>query len=421
MTLLVLGINHKTATIDVREKVVFSNDQGQVAIDHLLQLQLVQSVVILSTCNRTELYCEISSQADAPLLLEWLADFHQLSHSQLSGFVYFYFEEQAVRHLMQVVCGLDSLVLGEPQIFGQVKQAYSQSLAKKAVSGALDRLFQKSFSVAKQVRTQTAIGANAVSVAYAACMLARTQFTSLHNATVLLVGAGATTELVAKHLCQQHCKQLIVASRSKERAQHFATQFNAQLIMLEEIPSFLAQTDLVISSTASPLPLIGKGMVEQALKAKRAHPLLLIDIAIPRDIEPQIKELDGVLLYALDDLHHIVEHNIEQRKAGAQLAKVMIDKACDNFMRWLCSQDATVSIKQYRAQSEQIKNVLLNKGLTAIAHGKSADTVLIELCHKLTNKLLHSPTQALQVAAQQSDDRLLALLRESLDLEKTKN
>ncbi|MGL5335478.1 MAG: glutamyl-tRNA reductase, partial [Enterovibrio sp.] len=345
---------------------------------------------------------------------------HDLSRSQLSGFVYFYFEEQAVRHLMDVVCGLDSLVLGEPQIFGQVKQAYSVSLAYNAVSGMLDRLFQKSFSIAKQVRTKTSIGANAVSVAYAACMLARTQFTTLHDATVLLVGAGETIELVAKHLRQQHCKQLIVANRSKERSAHFATQYNAQLILLDEIPQFLAQADLVISSTASPLPIIKKEMVEEAVKARKTSPLLMIDIAIPRDIDPKIKELDGVNLYALDDLRNIVEHNIEQRKAGAQLAKVMIDKACDDFMRWISSQEATVSIKQYRAQSEQIKNTLLNKGLTAIAHGKSAEAVLTELCHKLTNKLLHSPTQALQIAAQQSDERLLLLLRDSLDLEKTR-
>lgn len=351
------------------------------------------------------------------MIIDWLTNFHQITAEELMPSLYFYEEQAAARHLMRVACGLDSLVLGEPQILGQVKQSYSDAKDNDAVQGTLEKLFQKTFTVAKRVRTETDIGGNAVSVAFAACTLARQIFESLHGVSVLLVGAGETIELVARHIVEQGCSSLIVANRTRERAEKFSTEFGAEVIGLEQIPEHLHRADIVISSTASPLPIIGKGMVENALKARRHQPMLLVDIAVPRDIEAEVGELNDAYLYSVDDLHSIVEKNREQRKVAAIQAEAIVSEESAAFMSWLRSLEAVDSIRQYRHHAEEIKGELLTRSLQAIASGANPEKVLAELSNKLTNKLIHAPTKAMQQAAHNGDPDKLAVIRETLGLD----
>ncbi|TQP23805.1 glutamyl-tRNA reductase [Vibrio cholerae] len=416
MSLLAIGINHNTASVELREKVAFGPDKLSLALNQLSTSSHVKGGVILSTCNRTEIYCDVRS-ASKNKVIEWLSQFHQVSLDELKPSLYVHEEQAAIRHLMRVACGLDSLVLGEPQILGQVKQAYAEARENHAVNPATEKLFQKAFSVAKRVRTETEIGGSAVSVAYAACTLAKHIFESLADATVLLVGAGETIELVAKHLAGHHCKRMIVANRTRERALSLAQQFGADVIALNEIPDYLAQADIVISSTASPLPIIGKGMVESALKARRHQPMLLVDIAVPRDIEPQVGKLNDAYLYSVDDLQSIVDSNIEQRKVEAIQAEAIVSEESATFMSWMRSLQAVDSIRDYRKQANEAREELLNKSLQALAAGGDPEKLLIELSNKLTNKLIHTPTRALQTAAEQGEPAKLAVIRQSLGLD----
>ncbi|RBM24566.1 glutamyl-tRNA reductase [Vibrio tarriae] len=416
MSLLAIGINHNTASVELREKVAFGPEKLSLALNQLSNSSHVKGGVILSTCNRTEIYCDVKS-ASKNKVIEWLSQFHQVSLDELKPSLYVHEEQAAIRHLMRVACGLDSLVLGEPQILGQVKQAYAEARENHAVNPATEKLFQKAFSVAKRVRTETEIGGSAVSVAYAACTLAKHIFESLADATVLLVGAGETIELVAKHLAGHHCKRMIVANRTRERALSLAQQFGADVIALNEIPDYLAQADIVISSTASPLPIIGKGMVESALKARRHQPMLLVDIAVPRDIEPQVGKLNDAYLYSVDDLQSIVDSNIEQRKVEAIQAEAIVSEESATFMSWMRSLQAVDSIRDYRKQANEAREELLNKSLQALAAGGDPEKLLIELSNKLTNKLIHTPTRALQTAAEQGEPAKLAVIRQSLGLD----
>ncbi|EHI05217.1 glutamyl-tRNA reductase [Vibrio cholerae] len=400
----------------MREKVAFGPEKLSLALNQLSTSSHVKGGVILSTCNRTEIYCDVRS-ASKNKVIEWLSQFHQVSLDELKPSLYVHEEQAAIRHLMRVACGLDSLVLGEPQILGQVKQAYAEARENHAVNPATEKLFQKAFSVAKRVRTETEIGGSAVSVAYAACTLAKHIFESLADATVLLVGAGETIELVAKHLAGHHCKRMIVANRTRERALSLAQQFGADVIALNEIPDYLAQADIVISSTASPLPIIGKGMVESALKARRHQPMLLVDIAVPRDIEPQVGKLNDAYLYSVDDLQSIVDSNIEQRKVEAIQAEAIVSEESATFMSWMRSLQAVDSIRDYRKQANEAREELLNKSLQALAAGGDPEKLLIELSNKLTNKLIHTPTRALQTAAEQGEPAKLAVIRQSLGLD----
>ncbi|MCG6232002.1 MULTISPECIES: glutamyl-tRNA reductase [Vibrio] len=416
MSLLAIGINHNTASVELREKVAFGPDKLSDALEQLSDSSFVNGSVILSTCNRTEIYCDVKSSCKNKVI-EWLSQFHQVNAEDLKPSLYVHEEQAAIRHLMRVSCGLDSLVLGEPQILGQVKQAYADSRESRSVDSSMEKLFQKAFSVAKRVRTETEIGGSAVSVAYAACTLAKHIFESLSDATVLLVGAGETIELVAKHLASHNCKRMIVANRTRERAMNLAEQFNAEVIALNEIPDYLAHADIVISSTASPLPIIGKGMVETALKARRYQPMLLVDIAVPRDIESQVGDLNDAYLYSVDDLQSIVDSNIEQRKVEAIQAEAIVSEESAAFMTWMRSLQAVDSIRDYRKAANDIREDLLSKSLQALAAGGDPEKLLIELSNKLTNKLIHTPTRALQTAAEQGEPAKLAIIRQSLGLD----
>ncbi|MDE1314950.1 glutamyl-tRNA reductase [Vibrio aestuarianus] len=416
MSLLAIGINHNTASVELREKVAFGPDKLSDALQQLASSSSVEGSVILSTCNRTEIYCDVKSSSKSKVI-DWLSQFHQVSPEELKPSLYIHEEQAAIRHLMRVSCGLDSLVLGEPQILGQVKQAYSDARDNNAADSAIEKLFQKAFSVAKRVRTETEIGGSAVSVAYAACTLAKQIFESLSDSTVLLVGAGETIELVAKHLVGHNCKRMIVANRTRERAMNLANQFAAEVIALNEIPDYLAHADIVISSTASPLPIIGKGMVETAIKARRHQPMLLIDIAVPRDIESQVGDLSDAYLYTVDDLQSIVDSNMQQRKVEAIQAEAIVSEESAAFMSWMRSLQAVDSIRAYRHSANEVREELLTKSLQALAAGADPEKVLLEFSNKLTNKLIHIPTRALQSAAELGEPAKLAIIRQSLGLD----
>ncbi|WP_192456983.1 glutamyl-tRNA reductase [Musicola keenii] len=417
MTLLALGINHKTAPVSLRERVSFAPDTLGHALHSLLQQPLVQGGVLLSTCNRTELYLSVEEEGNRrEQLIRWLCEYHQLNPEDVCKSLYWHEDNAAVSHLMRVASGLDSLVLGEPQILGQVKKAFADSQREHSLSGDLERLFQKSFTVAKRVRTETEIGASAVSVAFAACTLARQIFESLGDVSVLLVGAGETIELVARHLSEHRVKRMVIANRTRERAQLLADEVGAEVIALAELDSRLPMADIVISSTASTLPIIGKGMMERTMKARRNQPMLMVDIAVPRDIEPEVGKLPNIYLYSVDDLQAIIQHNLAQRQAAAVQAESIVQQESVEFMAWLRAQAAVETIRDYRSQADQLREEMTARALAAIQNGGDVEAVVQELTHRLTNRLIHAPTKSLQQAARDGDLDRLQILRDSLGL-----
>ncbi|MCQ8877713.1 glutamyl-tRNA reductase [Pseudoalteromonas shioyasakiensis] len=416
MTIVALGINHKTASVELREKVAFSPEQLSEALQQLSDHDQFNEAVIVSTCNRTEIYCSLAQQ-NSQILLQWLASFHGLDEQELSKNVYCHQDNEAINHLMRVSCGLDSLVLGEPQILGQIKQAYNSAKNHNSVDVVFDRLFQKTFSVAKQVRTETDIGASAVSVAYAAVNLAKHIYGKLDKTKVLLIGAGETIELVAKHLYQNEPQQITVANRTIERARSLAQDVSADVIALAQLPERLHQADIVISSTASTLPIIGKGVVEQALKQRRNKPMLFIDIAVPRDIESQVGELDAAYLYSVDDLQAIVSENIASREQAAEEAQKIISHRSAEFAMWMRSLDSVDLIRSYRQDVHDIKSELVDKAISQLTTGKDAEKVILELANKLTNRLMHAPTRAIQDAAKKGEVDQLSQLKKMLGID----
>lgn len=431
MTILVLGINHKTASVGLREKVAFVEEKQQRAFTQIQEQQLAESAVILSTCNRTELYFHqpnIPPQENAPenqawreRCFEWFAQIHQLDREELRQCIYFRQNFEASRHLMQVASGLDSLILGEPQILGQVKQAYhvSENFYREhhlPFSGKLSRLFQRTFSTAKRVRTETEIGASAVSVAYAACGLARRIFDNFGDLRFLLVGAGETIELVARYLIQNGAKNLMIANRTHIRAEMLAQRLDMpmQVLSLSALQVGLNQADVVISSTGSPDVLISKEMVANAQKQRKFDPLLLIDIAVPRDIDERAAEIDGVYAYSVDDLQHIIERNLAQREQAAVEANKIVEEECRDFFEWLKQQQSGDLIKRYRENAEQIRLQLLEKAQHALAQGQDAEKVLHDLSYKLTNQLLHAPTQTLHAMAKNGNSQGLQLFSRAI-------
>lgn len=438
MTILALGINHKTASVSLREKVAFVENKRQLAFEQIRQQNLAESAVILSTCNRTELYfhqADIPPQEDHPeniawreRCFQWFAEIHQLDQEELRQCLYFSQNADAARHLMQVASGLDSLILGEPQILGQVKQAYQDSESYYATHGEhistnLSRLFQKTFSTAKRVRSETEIGSSAVSVAYAACGLARQIFDDFSNLRFLLVGAGETIELVARYLLQNGAKNLMVANRTHIRAEMLAEKLETpmQILSLSALQIGLNQADVVISSTGSPDILISKEMVETAQKACRFDPMLLIDIAVPRDIDEKAAELESVYSYSVDDLQHIIQQNLAQRQQAAEQAKEIVEQECKDFFAWLKQQQSSNLIKHYRQNAEEIRQELLEKAQHALEQGQDSEKVLQELSYKLMNQLLHAPTQALQTMAKEGNVKGLQSFSQALKMDDIKN
>ncbi|NDV91043.1 glutamyl-tRNA reductase [Alteromonas sp. 345S023] len=415
MTLLALGINHKTAPVALREKVAFTPDSLVEALASLKKLEGVDESVIVSTCNRTELYVN-TQNGDTDALLHWLSRFHRLEVEEIAQNSYVLSQEDAVKHIMRVASGLDSLILGEPQILGQVKQAFGDAKHSGMINSEFDKLFQHTFSVAKRVRSETEIGANAVSVAYAAVQLAKHIFAELPKRSVLLVGAGETIELVAQHLKEQGVSCLAVANRTVARAEALAETLDASVYTLSQVPEHLKDFDIVISSTASQLPLIGKGMVEKALRERRNTPMFLVDLAVPRDIEPEVNELGDAYLYTVDDLQHIVQKNLANREQAAQEAEKLIEKQASDYLSWKHSQQSIDLVRQYRQKGMSQRDEIVEKALVQLAEGKNAEAVIGELAYKLTNTLLHPTTLALREAAMHDDPSLSRWLGQALSL-----
>ena len=416
MTLLAFGINHKTAPVDIREKVAFAPDKLGAALQDLLTLTAVNEAAIVSTCNRTELYCDLS-EADSAEVLAWFRAYHSLSAEELEPYIYTHLDNQAVQHILRVASGLDSLVLGEPQILGQIKDAYHTANQAGAIGHLLNRLFQHTFSVAKEVRTDTAIGSSPVSVAFAAVSLAKQIFSDLSEHTALLIGAGDTIDLVARHLNEQGIKHLIVANRTVERAMTLADQFmHSEAIALADMPARLAEADIIISSTASQLPILGKGAVESALKSRKHRPIFMVDIAVPRDIEPEVGALSDVYLYTVDDLHEVIEEGRQSREEAAEQAQEIIQNQVEHYMGWLRSLEAVDTIRSYREQAEQLRDEAMQNARRQLAAGHDPEAVMSELARVLTQKLLHQPTVQMNRAAFEGRDELLETVRELFNL-----
>jgi len=420
LSIVAVGINHKTAPVAVREKISFNPDRLTVALQEMLTAVKCKEVAILSTCNRTELYLVQDGEVEVTQerLVQWLAHYHNIPASTILPSLYWHQDQQAVNHMMRVACGLDSLVLGEPQILGQMKQAYSQAKAAGSLSLIMDRLFQRTFGVAKQVRTDTEIGASAVSVAFASVNLAKHIFASLEKTQVLLVGAGETIELVAKHLYENKVGKITVANRTIARAENMAKKIGADVITLAQIPEHMSKADIVISSTGSTLPIIGKGMVEQALAKRKHQPIFMVDLAVPRDIEEQVSDLEDVFLYTVDDLQGIISKNLENRRKAAVQAESIVNTQSDSFMGWLRGLNTQDTVISYRKQSLSNRDQLLEKALIQLKTGKNPELVVAELATKLTNKFMHAPTSALQSAAQGGELDKLIYLRDIFQIDK---
>ena len=396
MTLWVLGLNHQTAPVELRERAAFGGDALSRAMASLRQSPQLAEAVLLSTCNRTELYAVAE---DGQSLAQWLE-----SHAgDLRGYLYEHRDDEAVRHLFRVATGLDSMVLGEPQILGQVKDAWALAHDSGAIGHHLDRLFQQTFSVAKRARTDTRVGANPVSVASTAVRLAQDSFARLDDSTVLLVGAGETIELAARHLGEARVKRLLIANRTLAHAQDLASRHGGVALPLTELERHLAEADVVFSATAAREPVILQRQVAAALRARRHKPMLLFDLAVPRDIEAGVGELADAYLYTVDDMERAVEENRRSRREAAAEAEAIIDLQVSRYMENLRSTHLQAPIKQLRAFGVATRVELLEKARQQLANGRSADEVLEQLAHGLTNRLLHPPTAALRQAALEGD------------------
>jgi glutamyl-tRNA reductase len=421
MKLIALGINHNSAAVEVRERVAFAPEQVSEALADACTAAGVDEVVILSTCNRTELYAIVPdgiSLADkAKQLIDWVANYHHLSAQELRQAAYHFEAQQALQHMVQVASGLDSMVLGEPQIFGQLKSAYAVASESGTVGAELGRLFPRVFSIAKRVRTDTAIGENPVSVAYAAVDLAGHIFADLSQSNALLVGAGETIELVARHLIEAGVSKIVIANRTLGRARELAQKFGAEAVLLAEIPDQLLDADIIITSTASQLPILGKGAVEQALKARKHRPFLMVDIAVPRDIESQVGDLRDVYLYSVDDLREIVDQNMRSRRNEACKADLIIEEGVRQYVQEMRSLGAVDAVKEYRQMAEQLREQELQRALRALARGDDPQQILAQLARTITNKLIHAPTAGLKQASAEGRLDTVASARKLLGLE----
>lgn len=415
MPLFAIGINHKTAPVELRTRVAFAAERLQEALHDLAKHSRVHEAALLSTCNRTEIYCSLDGP-DSFLAVEWLCQYHKIASQEIAPYIYTYTDEAAVRHMLRVASGLDSMVLGEPQILGQLKVACKTALQAGTAGMLLGRLFQHAFSVAKQVRTDTKIGASPVSVAFAAVSLAKQIFEDLSGQTVLLIGSGETIELTARHLRENHIGCMIIANRTVERAHDLASEFGGYAISLPEIPAHLAEADILISSTGSQTHILGKGAVETALKLRKHKPIFMVDIAMPRDIEPEVGTLEDVYLYTVDDLKEIINENLESRQEAASQAEEIVEAQSAHFMGWLQSLDAVSTIRAYRSNAERTRDLELTNARRLLAQGRDPDQVLHLMARALTNKLIHNPSLHMKQAGFEGRLELLQAARELFDL-----
>ncbi len=408
MLLVLVGLNHKTAPVEVREKVAFDAEQLPAALADLTGPGGAHEALIVSTCNRTEVYCVVAARSPVDPA-NWLTRWHQ--QADLHEHLYHFEGDAAVQHAFEVASGLDSMVIGESQILGQLKDAYRTAQDCGTAGALLNRLFQSTFSVAKRVRTETHIGANAVSVASAAVGLARQIFSNLERHTALLVGAGETIALTARHLQAHGLRNMIIANRTLSRAEALAAEFNASAITLDALPHHLAQADIVISSTASPVPVITLKDTQAALVARKRKPIFMVDIAVPRDIEPEIGQLEDVYLYSLDDLQQSISDNLQARHGAADQARLLIAEEVQRFHISLRGQDAVPAIRALRAAAEVRRLQTLDQARRLMASGKTPEEALEYLASTLTSRLIHVPTQTLREAGEHGDAALVEAAR----------
>jgi glutamyl-tRNA reductase len=417
MSLVVVGINHRTAPVEVRERVVFEPARIPDALQQLRNLPDVHETVIVSTCNRTELYC-VTDRLGRSELGAWLQRYHGLGVS-LDHSLYHHDDQRAINHAFCVASGLDSMVLGEPQILGQLKDAYRVAQEAGTTGPILNRLFQSAFSVAKRVRTETKIGANAVSVASAAVAMARTVFASFENRTALFVGAGETVALAARHLHADGLRRMIIANRSIDRARELAAEFHGFAIGLDEIPNHLKEADIVVASTAAPHSIITRHMTQQALRARKRRPMFMVDIAVPRDIDADVAELEDVYLFTVDDLQSVVNENLEGRRQAAREAGNLIESEVERFSHLLRTRDAAPLIRRLREDADRTRQRTLEQARQMLSHGKSQDEVLSFLANTLTNRLIHAPSQRLRDAAETGDGEIIETIADIYRLDQS--
>lgn len=392
MALFTLGINHRTAPLTVREQVAFHAEELRLALGDLAGSGRVLEAAILSTCNRTELYC----QADDPrAAANWLSEYRHVPLREIEPYLYTHPDREAVRHAFRVASGLDSMVLGEPQILGQMKEAARIAREAGALGTTLNKLFQQSFSVAKDVRSGTAIGANIVSMAAASVHLAERIFGSIAEQNVLFIGAGEMIGLCATHFAAQNPKRIVIANRTVDRGRELAEKCGGTAIRLEDVAERFAEFDIVVSCTASQLPIIGLGLVERAVRARRHRPIFMVDLAVPCDVEREVGQLDDVFLYTVDDLAQIVESGRESRQSAVSEAEAIVDLRVDDFLHWLQTRESVPLIRVLRDNAERVRRHEMEHALKLLARGEAPAAVLEQLSHRLTNKYLHAPTQAL--------------------------
>jgi len=406
MSLYALGLNHATAPLAVREQIAFSPDALAHALRDLLTRPSVKEAAILSTCNRTELY--VRSPEPSPVVA-WLEDFHHVPKDSLAPYLYTLPRDKAVTHAFRVASGLDSMVLGEPQILGQMKQAVRHAESAGTLGLVLNRLFQRTFAVAKDVRTQTDIGSASISMAAASVKLAERLFPSIGEQRLLLIGAGEMIDLTATHFAARHPKSITIANRTLERGKELAARFNAEAITLNEMPDRLQEFDIIVTCTASTLPILGKGLLERVIKARRHAPVFIVDLAVPRDVEPEAAELDDVFLYSVDDLTNIVKDNLQIRKEAVVQAEEMIAAQAGSFLRWLEGRTVVPTITALHGHHDQLRATELERARKLLAGGAAPDQVLEALARGLTNKFLHAPTQALNKAGDAERAELVAM------------
>lgn len=411
MALATLGINHRTASLDLREKIAFTPDALDAALKELAALPNIGAAVILSTCHRTELYLSHDTAEDLVQARDWLCHWHQVDPTALQDALYWYVADDAVRHAIEVASGLDSMVPGEPEILGQFKQASRDAEQAGTLGGELHRLIQHTFAAAKKVRTLTEISRNPVSIAHVAVSLTKQFFDQLQERRALVIGAGEAARLVARYLNDAGIGHLTIANRSLDRAQKLARELLAHAIPMSHIGHALEDADIVISSTASPVPVLGKGMVEDAVRRRKHRPIYMVDLAVPRDIEPQIASLSDVYLYTQEDLRQVIEKNLQSRENARQEASAIIDQQVEEFARRTQGESAFALIRDYRDQAQELRDETLEQAQRRLKRGRGTEETLEWLAHTLCNRLTHNPTQALNEAGQDNDHSLLDAAR----------
>ncbi len=425
MPVAILGINHKTAPVSVREKVAFAPHNIQQALKSFTEDTLIQEVAILSTCNRMEVVYRLPHGTEdndsQKRVLSWLAKYHQVGPNQIEPHCYYHNNGKAVSHLMAVACGLDSMVLGEPQILGQVKDAYGYANNAGTMGRYLNRLFEQTFTLAKQVRTDTQIGESAVSVAYAAVTLAKRIFADFEKVTALFIGAGETIELAARHLVRHGVKNIHVANRTVERAESLAVEIGGQAHSLASLSELVQQADIVISSTASPIPVIGKGLVENAIVARRHRSMFMVDLAVPRDIEPEVASLNDIYLYTVDDMQGVIQENLKLREEAAKEAFEIVERHSAKYLAWLKSLTSVSLLKDFRNQIENIKDEEIGRAIAKLSiQDEQTEKLFTELANRLTKKFMHLPSRSIRKAGEENDLERLQWLAEIFELKKDK-